>query len=56
MTAKGILKATGRSIPGQMLIFICSKPNVRNIPASREIMVVTINPTYRMQRIGIVNA
>ena len=44
MIAKGILKATGRSIPDQMLIFICSKPNVRSIPASMQIIVLTINP------------
>jgi len=48
ITAKGILKATGRSIPGQMLIFICLKPNVLSIPASMEITVLIMKPIYRV--------
>jgi len=52
---KGILNATGRSMPFQTLIFICLKPIVRSMPASSEISELKISPAYKMDMTGIVN-
>lgn len=41
----GMLNTAGSSIPCQMLIWICSIPNVRSMPANRISNAHSINPT-----------
>lgn len=52
---KGILNAIGKSMPFQILIFICSKPNVRSMPASSEINALKISPAYKTDITGSVS-
>ncbi|MGE7691058.1 hypothetical protein ACQKMI_17840 [Lysinibacillus sp. NPDC097214] len=43
-SARGMLKAIGSSTPLQMLICICSKPNVRKMPATIDSNALKISP------------
>lgn len=49
---KGILKPTGREMLCQILIFICSKPIVRSIPAIIDITALKAKPRYTIERMG----